>query len=315
MMLRRSFKGSGIDTRHSVCNRFFSGDLYDSSARASTGERNRRFIREARELSRQVGERLLDHPGSPGPEEITHLVFASCTGFSNPGSDFHLIGDLGLRPDTQRYVLGSMGCYSGVPALRLAGEICDARPSAKVLVIVTELCSLHLKLDSTYDSILANCLFGDGAAGAIVSRDEGPARFGEFFTGIVPEGEPDMSWQIGDQGFDLVLSNRVPQILESEVGAFIRAIAEPESIEHWAVHPGGRGIVDAVEKSVPLPPEKLIISRDILRRFGNMAGATILFVMKDIMESVDSGSPESLMAISFGPGLTVEAGLFDIKNL
>lgn len=313
MLLKRSLRGSGIKTRHSVCESFFSTELYDADGRASTADRNRIYSRESRILARALGRRLLEKTTGFSAQDITHVVFASCTGFANPGPDFHLIADLGLRSDVQRNVLGFMGCYAAVPALRMAKQISEADPAANVLVMCLELCSLHLQFADSHDSVLANSLFSDGAGAAIVSsrvpdkQSTSAAELGDFFTEIIPEGEPDMKWEIGNQGFDLVLSNRVPQLIESGIGGFVRSICDPSEIRHWAVHPGGKGILDKVEAAVPVPPDKLTIPREVMKKYGNMASATVLFVIKDILEQAQPG--DSVFSVAFGPGLTIEAGL------
>lgn len=313
MLLKRSLRGSGIDTRYSVCESFFSNELFDAEGRASTGKRNQVYARESRKLASALGKKLLENSPTFSAQDVTHIVFASCTGFVNPGPDYHMIHDLGIRSDVQRFVLGFMGCYSAIPALRMAKHICESDGDAVVLVMGLELCSLHMHLEATYDSVLANSLFADGAGAALVSArkpesgEPGAAELGHFFTDIIPEGEPDMAWEIGDQGFDLVLSNRVPQMIESKVGEIVRFIIDPETVDHWAIHPGGRGILDKFESSIPLPAEKLTVSRDIMRRYGNMAGATVLFVIKEILEQANSG--DQTFAVAFGPGLTVEAGM------
>ena len=312
-LLERSLAGSGIETRHSVCSEFFSNELFDDRGRASTGERNAVYARESRPLACSVGRKLFENCADISPKGITHLIYASCTGFTNPGPDYFAIEDLGLRPGVQRYVLGSMGCYAAIPAMRLAKHICQSDSSANVLVICLELCSLHLHLDPTYDAVLANSLFGDGAAAVLVSsappgeKSTVGASLDFFQTGIIPEGEPDMSWNIGDQGFDLVLSNRIPKIIEGGIGRIVRGIVGLDEVQHWGIHPGGRGILDRVEKELQLAPEDTAVSRDIMRRFGNMAGTTVLFVLKEILEKASRG--ERTLALAFGPGLTVEAGM------
>lgn len=313
MLLKRSLRGSGIETRHSVCKDFFSGELFDETGSASTAKRNEIYERESRKLAAELGRKLLDQSPTFLAGDITHIVFASCTGFVNPGPDFHLIKDLGLKSSVQRFVLGFMGCYAAVPALRMAKHIAESDPKANVLVMCLELCSLHLHIEATHDSVLANSLFADGAGAAIVSSREPQkdlpcaAELGEFFTEIIPEGEPDMTWQIGDQGFDLVLSNRVPEMIESQIGNIVHSICDKDQIDHWAIHPGGRGILDKVQTAVPVPAEKLQISREVMRRYGNMASATVLFVIKDILEQAESG--DETLSVAFGPGLTVEAGM------
>ncbi len=312
LLLRRSLAGAGIETRHSVCAGFFESEPFDAEGRATTGERNAVFAREARRLSRKLGEKILSGSGFE-PGEVTHVVFASCTGFANPGPDYHLIADLGLRPTVQRYLLGFMGCYATVPTLRLGRDICGADDSAVVLVIALELCSLHFKMEASYDAVLANSLFGDGAGGAIITGEAGlrgrrpAARLDSFCTDIIPEGESDMAWTIGDRGFDLVLSNQVPRLLENRVGPMVRGVVDPGEIEHWAVHPGGKGILDKVEADLSLASEDLAVAREVLRRYGNLAGATVFFVLEGILERAEPG--DRIMALAFGPGFTVEAGL------
>ncbi len=312
MLLRKSLKGSSIETRHSVCEKFFDCEPYDASGRASTGARNRVYARESRILARQAAAQVLAATEGIGAQDITHVVYASCTGFTNPGPDYFLVSDLGLKPSVQRYVLGFMGCYSGVPALRMAAQICEADASARVLVVCLELCSLHLQFQPTYDSVLANSLFADGAAAAIVSSEPGAVRMDAFHTDIIAEGLDDMAWGIGDQGFDLVLSNRVPAILESQVGDIVRGVVDPDSVDHWAVHPGGRGILDKVETALDLPAECLADSRRVLAQYGNLAGTTILFVLRETLQRAQAG--ESIFAMAFGPGFTVEAGQFLVEK-
>ena len=252
-------------------------------------------------------------------EEITHVVTASCTGFSNPGIDFHLVTDLGLNPSTQRFHLGFMGCYAAFPALRMAQQFCEADPRAVVLVLCLEFCSLHLRVDGGADSVLANALFADGAACAIVHARESLAarsvyRLGRFSTGHAVSGEKDMAWSIGNHGFNIVLSSYVPDI----VGANIAGLVDPvlagagldrRDIEFWAVHPGGKAILDKVEKSLGLPANALDVSRSVLCRFGNMSSATILFVLADFLRHRPAGKETAVCAMAFGPGLTIELGL------
>jgi predicted naringenin-chalcone synthase len=259
---------------------------------------------------------------SPGfrPEDITHVVTASCTGFYNPGPDYHIILDLGIPQAVERYHLGFMGCYAAFPALRMAARFCEARPEAVVLVLCIELCSLHLQMNGDADTHLANSLFADGAGAAIVSarKPEGPGayRVGDFHSAIVPGGKEDMAWSIGDRGFDITLSSYVPRI----IGGSIRGIVEPSlaasglalsGVSTWAVHPGGRAIIDQVQAGLALRPEQVSASREVLRNFGNMSSATILFVLKDILDRPSGPGPETVCAMAFGPGLTTEMALFE----
>ena len=331
-MIRVLYKKSGIDTRYSVIRSFddnLRGDFLprDSSGKRrelSTAERNLIYTRESRRLAVELGQRALAAvPGIAG-QEITHVVTASCTGFSNPGIDYHLVNDLGLPAQVERYNLGFMGCYAAFPALRMARQFCAANPAAVVLVLCLELCTLHLQLNDREDTMLANSLFSDGAAAAIVSARE-PAvgcssyRFGDFRSALITDGIGDMAWTVGDFGFDIALSSYVPSI----IGANIESAVAPllagaglsrADIAHWAVHPGGKAIVDKVAASLDLAAPQVVPSREVLRRFGNMSSATVLFVLQDILHLASAPPSEQVCAMAFGPGLTVEMGLLEAQR-
>jgi len=305
----QAFRQSGIERRHTVSSGFFDCAPFDSEGQASTAARNAVYATESRRLATALGEKILSLPGAVPREEITHVIFATCTGFVNPGPDFFLVRDLGLRESVQRYTLGFMGCYAAFPALRMAAQFCEADPQARVLIVCLELCSLHMQIDESPDSILGNTVFADGAAAAIISS-EPPARgkhyrLDRFHTATIPEGESAMAWTIGDKGFDLVLSSYVPKVISAEISGLLERVGvDRRDIDHYAVHPGGKAILDRVITALDLPGNALDASREVLRDFGNMSSATILFVLKQLLTSTGQG--ENVLAIAFGPGLTVE---------
>jgi predicted naringenin-chalcone synthase len=268
-------------------------------------------------LARKI---LGDLPGFR-PEDVSHVVTVSCTGFYNPGPDYYIVRDLGIPFSAQRYHLGFMGCYAALPALRMAAQFCAADPGAVVLVMCLELCSLHVQLRAEEDFLLANSLFSDGAAAAIVSAREPAAegsayRIGDFHSALVPSGEQDMAWRIGDHGFDIALSSYVPKVIGSNIREFIepslaRSGLSPADVETWAVHPGGKAIIDQVQARLGLRAEQVAASRETLRNHGNMSSATILFVLRDILRSNAGNAAEKVCAMAFGPGLTVEMVLLD----
>lgn len=326
-LIRAIYRSSGIDRRHAVVDNFDRGTP-DSFFQAGpdgallepgTAARNAIFASRARPLAVDLARRTLS--GCPGidPSEVTHVVTVSCTGFYNPGPDYEIVRDLGLSPGTQRYHLGFMGCYAAFPALRMAAQFCRADPDAVVLVLCLELCSLHIHLDGSEDMILANSLFADGAAAAVVAGREpeegsGGYRIDRFRSTLVPAGERDMAWRIGDHGFDISLSSYVPKI----IGANLREFVEPSLAEVgvsldgpdlWAVHPGGKSVIDQVQRSLGLRPEQVRASREVLRKFGNMSSASILFVLDEILRRPSSPREEQVCAVAFGPGLTVEMAL------
>ena len=327
-LIHAIYNRSGIETRHSVTGDFVEGTeatLYRSDADGTlippgTAERNRVYSHCARELAVDLAKRAIaDAPGFE-KEDITHIIYTSCTGFANPGPDYHIIRELGLRQDVQRYTLGFMGCYAAFPALRMAAQFCQANPEAVVLVICLELCTLHMQINDQPDSILANSLFADGAAAAIVSAREPQEgkpvyRLDGFESALVPSSESEMAWEIGNEGFNIVLSSYVPDIIGGNIRQLLNGIlkrqdAGLDDVDEWAVHPGGRAILDKVQESLHLKADALEASRTILRDYGNMSSATILFVLKEMLDSAETPQAK-LCAMAFGPGLTVETAVLE----
>lgn len=327
-LIHALYNRSGIETRHSVTGDFVEGrepGLYRSAPDGSlippgTAERNACYASNARTLAVQLAEKLLDAAEGFSAADVTHVVFASCTGFANPGPDYHIIRELGLRQEVQRYTLGFMGCYAAFPALRMAAQFCEADPGAVVLVMCLELCSLHMQINDQPDSILANSLFADGAAAALVSaRKPAPGRpyhrVHGFSSALVTDGMADMAWDIGNEGFNIVLSSYVPDILGTRIRPLLEGLLErhdltlPE-IEEWAVHPGGRAILDKVEEGLGLPENSLHAARQVLRDYGNMSSATVMFVLKELLDGAESDGAMTC-AMAFGPGLTVETAMLE----
>jgi predicted naringenin-chalcone synthase len=322
------YEKSGINTRHSVCDDFQhekGGALFrtlaDGSLDApSTAERNAVYARASRAMSVSLARRTLLECGSFSSDEVTHVIFATCTGFTNPGPDYHIVRELGLRESVERYTIGFMGCYAAFPALRMAATICEANPRAVVLVMCLEFCSLHLQVSDEPDSIVANSLFADGAGCAIVSAREPAAqkaafRVGGFHSALIPSSESHRAWDIGNHGFNRILSSYVPDLIGANVRSMIEeALAQRghslEDVDAWAVHPGGPSILDKVQASLGLDPSALDASRKVLREFGNMSSATILFVLKEMLGAPAEPGSRTL-AMAFGPGLTVETALLE----
>lgn len=332
-----SFDGSGIDTRRTVLDEltlaatdaepvFFdhaTGELLSPA----TGVRNDVYVREAGRLFVAAARAALDADPEVGPADITHVVTVSCTGFHAPGPEYGIVRALGLSDSVQRYHLGFMGCYASMPALRAASQFCAADPDAVVLVVSVELCTLHLRSSEDPDVIVASSLFADGAAAGIVTArpSAGPGlRLDRFHTAIAPQGEKDMAWTIGDHGFEMTLSTAVPQIIgETIVDAlhplYAGELEAPfedgrigEEIRHWAIHPGGRSILDRVQDRLGLSDLQLHPARETLRTHGNMSSATILFVLQRILEEEGARDGDRVSAMAFGPGLTAESALMTV---
>ncbi len=246
--------------------------------------------------------------GPLGP--ISHLVVASCTGFVAPGIDQIIARALGLDGGVERTLIGFMGCYAAVAALRAAHHIVRSEADARVLVITVELCSLHLQSDDAIEPLLSMLQFGDGAAAALVSAAPTGFAMERFFSATLPDSDALIRWTIGDQGFAMHLSGEVPARIGKALAdpTFAAALvgAEQASIDAWAVHAGGRSILDAVEQALKLPADALAASRDILARFGNMSSSTLMFVMKALL----GGEARDGIAVAFGPGLAAEGFRF-----
>lgn len=328
-LVSATFNGAAIDQRHSVVRDFLPGSggglFYDPETGTmltpSTGTRNQVYIREVTPLFIEAGQRALQQSALQAAD-VTHVVTVSCTGFFAPGPDYAVVRALGLAPTVERYHVGFMGCYAAFPALKMAKAFCDARPDAVVLVICAELCTLHMHSVDHPDTIIANSVFADGAAAAVVSAaapspGQAALHLDAFETTLTPPdvGESDMAWTIGDQGYDMVLSTYVPGILAAHLDAALAPLfahlpqrtAPHQEIQGWAVHPGGRSILDKVQSGLALSEAQMQPSRAVLRRFGNMSSATVLFILADLFGA--SAPEERICAMAFGPGLTVESGL------
>lgn len=247
---------------------------------------------------------------------ITHLVVASCTGFTAPGLDQMLAERLGLSHGVERSLIGFMGCYAAVPALRTAHHIVRSEPGARVLVVNLELCTLHMKETADLETILSFLLFGDGATAALVTAEATGIALQDFRAAHLPGTEDLITWHIGDQGFDMYLSGKVP----GRIGTALRAEADRNDAEgimrnwkvadvaHWAVHAGGRTVLDAVELGLRLPTERLAPSRAVLQAVGNVSSATLMFVLRSMLGT----APGPGIGMAFGPGLCAETFRFQV---
>ncbi|MGA0601363.1 type III polyketide synthase [Caulobacter sp. KR2-114] len=295
--------------------------FYTLDASPSTGARMARFEAAAPRLALSA----IDALGlGDERERITHLVVASCTGFVAPGLDQMIVRAAGLDPGVERTVVGFMGCYAAVNALRLAHHMVRSEPEARVLVVNLELCTLHFQQTARLQEILSMMLFGDGCSAALVTADETGVALVDFRAATIEDSAEAITWRIGDHGFDMTLSGEVP-------GRILRALAaerernddggllrgrRPEDFDVWAVHAGGRTILDAVEAGFQLAPTALDWSRGVLRDFGNMSSATLMFVLQRILAGARSAAPASPpkdgFAVAFGPGLAAESFRFQL---
>jgi predicted naringenin-chalcone synthase len=307
---------SGIERRYSFLTPAPENDTAQLEANAfyvrgqfpSTAIRMQLFAAKAPELAASAVDRL-----KLGGErsELTHLLITCCTGFTAPGLDLELVERCGLPRSIERTIVGFMGCYAAINALKLARHIVRSNPKARILIVNFELCTLHLQDTSDLAKLLTFLLWGDGCAASLVSAEPSGLSLDSFRAVHFPDTNELMQWRIGDSGFDMVLSGKVPMAIEQGIrlhGDEILEGARPDAIDLWAVHPGGRTVVDAVERAFAIAPAALSASRGVLRDFGNMSSASIMFVLKRLLDAGKRNAAGCAMA--FGPGLIAETMLF-----
>ncbi len=316
-VLRRMSDRSQIDHRYSVLepsrdpDGLDSEDIFKRGAFPDTGTRMALFERYAPDLAMQCITKL----ELTEDERPSHLIITTCTGLHAPGIDLEVMRRLGLDGAVERTVIGFMGCYAAINGLKLAHHIVRSNPQSKVLLVNVELCTLHLQETENLEELLSFMVFSDGAAATLVSANPAGAEIVGFGSAVIPDSHEQITWRVGQQGFDMLLSGAVPGTVGRGVPGIVDALQNRFRINQlslWAVQPGGRSVLDAVEQSLGLPPEALTASREVLRRYGNMSSPTVMFAIKDVLEGAAPG--EFGAAMAFGPGVTAEMMLFRTKG-
>ncbi len=309
--LRLIARRSGIERRHTVLTDVIgapgSGAFYEAGNFPGTAARMQVYQQEAPKLAIQAARTL----AARGVDlaTITHLVITSCTGFYAPGLDVDLIRSLDLPRGIRRTIVGFMGCYAGITGLRTASDIVRADPEARVLMINLELCTLHLQQDAPLDRLVASMLFSDGCAASLISAKPEGFRLDNFTTILSLDDADKMSWLVADQGFAMTLDAQIPDrirdFLTRDPDLFATAARNPQSL--WAIHPGGRAILDAVRGACGLSPAQVAPARKVLANYGNMSSAAVIFVFEELLRSTSRSEACPGAAMAFGPGLTLEA--------
>ena len=309
------YRKSGIDSRHSVLDDFQTEEVSDFTffpknkelhPFPGTAARMQVFEEKGPELAEQAVRSALQQAGVEA-NSLTHLILISCTGMVAPGLELDLMRRLDIPSSVERYCIHFMGCYAAFTGLRLADQLVKANPKSRVLVVSVELCTLHFQKEYTEDNLLANSLFGDGAAAALVMQSEKGLQIKNYFSEVLWEGEKDMAWKIGDFGFEMRLSQYIPSLLNQGIRRF-RDLFEAKfnfsKVRHVAIHPGGKQILIQVQEAFGLSPEVNRHALEVLRTCGNMSSASILFVLERMLQ--DSSIQGDILALGFGPGLTLE---------
>ena len=318
--LQAIYKRSRIEKRHSVLlnksdegaiNQSFYATPLNGERGPTTECRMQQYASHAGVLAAESAQRAIDNT-KLDPAKITHLVTASCSGFNAPGVECELITRLGLNPAVRRVHIGFMGCHAAMNALAVAKAFCEANPASCVLVTCVELCSLHMQYGWDRDNIMANALFADGAASAIVQTGDDQWPVSSTGSIVLPQAADTIRWRIGHNGFEMSLSQELPAVIEQQLRPWLeqwlgeQGLSLPD-VQSWAVHPGGPRILEAVQNSLGLHKQDLRNSWDVLASYGNMSSPTILFILQRLMAQ---DAPRPCVALGFGPGLAIEAILF-----
>jgi len=281
-------------------------ELYSRGSFPATARRMQIFEKAAPVLARRALDRLA--LTTEERARIKHVIVTCCTGFYAPGLDFEIVDHLGLSTEVERTMVGFMGCYAAINALKLARHIVRSEPSESVLVVNLELCTLHLQETQDLGEVLSFLVFGDGCAASLITSDAVGVEIDSFRALQIPETRGLITWRVGDIGFDMLLSGQVPGAIGKAMRDHAVDFSSAGAVDLWAVHPGGRTILDAVENGLELGPDALKASRTVLSRYGNMSSATVMFVLQELMREARAG--QSGCAVSFGPGLTAETMRF-----
>ncbi|GAP99536.1 type III polyketide synthase [Leptolyngbya sp. NIES-2104] len=319
---------SGIDYRHSCLSDYesepgqfqFYPQNWSLQPTPTTAKRNQYYRHAALEIAERAAQDAIAQSKLQAAD-LTHLIVVSCTGFSAPGLDIHLIKHLRLSPEINRTLIGFMGCNAAFNGFKMAHSICQSHPQARVLIICVELCTLHFQIEDSIESMVINALFADGAGAAIFSarslqEAQGQLAYVDGSSVLVEDTLDLMSWTIGNTGFLMGLSSDVPKVIAKHLPSYLKALLDrhnldQETLDFWAIHPGGRQIVDQIQSGLGLSSGLVCDSYEVLRQYGNMSSATILFILKRLLEKHQAGlGYQNGIALAFGPGLSIEGCLF-----
>ncbi len=302
------FRVTEIETRYSVLK-----DYDWLLANPDNQTRHKRYIAEAPALGIKAIRRALEQ-AQLGLQDIDEFIAVSCTGVDTPGLDILIADELGMSPYLRRSAVVGMGCHALMPALHQAATIVAARPQSNVLILTLEICTIHVQHGRSIKNILGSALFADGASSAVVGSGKKGLRLLDSLSYSDYQTQAEMSFHPGNTGYKIYLSARIPALLRQQVPPLIDRLLLPHGlsaadISHWVVHPGGMKIVDYIEEVMALNAEQLQPSRDILRKYGNMSSATLLFVLERVIQQSRPTPGDYGLLIGFGPGVTIELGL------
>jgi predicted naringenin-chalcone synthase len=327
--LKALYRMSGIGQRYSVLEDFtrqngdytFFPNTQDLEPFPTVQQRMDVYRKHALDLSEQAVRNCLEQLSNVALPDLTHLITVSCTGMYAPGLDIELVERLELNSCVQRTAVNFMGCYAAFNAIKLADAICKADPSARVMLVCTEICTIHFQKHPEQDHLVSNALFGDGAAAVLMQGQpcqEVSLELQSFHCDLAPAGKRDMAWHIGDTGFEMTLSSYVPDLIKNGIKQLTERLLQGlrttvSEIKLFAIHPGGRRILEVIEQELGMTRDDNRFAYRVLHEFGNMSSATVLFVLKDLMASLTAQQKnEPVLSFAFGPGLTLESMLLKV---
>jgi len=322
-LLKSVYRATGIEKRHSVLSDFcvstgeftFFPNTPDLPF-PSTAARMKVYKENALTLALAAISDCLTNLENFSLNKITHLITVSCTGMYAPGIDIEIVQQLNLNPSTKRTSINFMGCYGAFNAIKVADSICQSNCNANVLVVCVELCTIHFQKSMHLDNIISNSIFSDGAACVLIQAQKNQKKYfslESFHNDLLPQAKNEMAWHIGDNGFDIVLSSYVPDVVQSGIANFTHNLLNQyqvslSDIDFYAIHPGGLKILQACEAALSINKDHNKYSYQILKQYGNMSSATVLFVLKAIWDDISRDDHQKMIfSCAFGPGLTLES--------
>lgn len=323
--LRILYRASGIQKRYSVLEDFgkeLNGrSFFKEDASFPTAKpRMDLYQKHALVLAESACEMAVKD-AQIDKKSITHLITISCTGMYAPGLDIELIEKMDLNTNIKRTSINFMGCYASFNGLKMADQIVRSEPEAQVLMVSVELCSIHLQEKKDEENLLANAIFGDGAAALVIGSipSKRCLEVENFYSDLALAGKQEMGWYIGDHGFEMKLSSKVPDVIREGIQELTHNLLsnielQLSDIDYFAIHPGGKRILEVIEEKLDITKEQNGFAREALKTYGNMSSPTVLFVIKAIIDQADLGDNDKhLLSFAFGPGLTMESAVLKIK--
>ncbi len=299
-LLKTIYRNAGICYRHSVLEDFIKPgqplDFFPNDPALPYPNTQQRMVvykENALKLALSAIEQCLNSYEDFDRKNITHLITVSCTGMYAPGLDIEIVHALALPTTTQRVAINFMGCYGTFNGLKAAQAICQADKTAKVLVVSVELCTIHFQKEATIDNFISSAIFSDGAGALLIEGEQSayPRAFvlTDFYCDLLPEGKQEMTWDIGNCGFDIKLSSYVPDLIGNGIATFYQRLLSRKTlsnVDYYAIHPGGKKILEACETALNISSFDNRFSYEVLKNYGNMSSATIIFVLKKLWETL-----------------------------